>query len=162
VGDGGELLPTGVRVQYRCSDTNTGPATSVGLNFVVRNQAPVPVDLKTFTMRYWLTTDAAPALSARCETIQPGMVLMCTDVTIKIVPVDPPRAGADAYLEVSFAKGGIGFMGAITQLTLRLQANHPGFMQGNDYSFDASVTTLADYTKVTAYSGGVLLWGVEP
>ena len=54
-------------------------------------------------------------------------------------------------------------MGKIPQLDIRFEITQaPGEMQSNDYSFGPTVTAYADYTKVTAYAGGVLVWGVEP
>ena len=78
--------------------------------------------------------------------------------------VDPPRARADSYIEIAFtpAAGGVGWMGKIPQLDIRFEIPAPGEMQSNDYSYGPTVTTYADYTKVTAYAGGVLVWGVEP
>src|SRR5262249_27454903 len=34
--------------------------------------------------------------------------------------------------------------------------------EGNDYSYDATKTSFADWTKVTLYRNGTLVWGAEP
>ena len=36
------------------------------------------------------------------------------------------------------------------------------FTETNDYSFDATKTAYADWTKVTVYYKGNLVWGTEP
>jgi len=159
-------VASGVHVQYRCTDTYPGPTTSIGLNFIVENLGFIPVDFATFSMRYWFTSDSVTGLSAHCETIQPGQQLDCKNVVTTVKAVVPPRANADSYLDISITPSGtatgIGYMGMISQLTIRFQSAAPGFLQSNDYSFDPSVTAFADFPKVTAYAGDTLIWGVEP
>jgi endoglucanase len=170
VSDGGggpdAILATGVHVQYSCGDANPGPTTSVPLNFLIKNEAPIPIDLATFSFRYWFSSDNVPGFNAHCETIQPGQQLACTQVVATIKAADPPRPNADSYVEVSITPSatatGIGFGGEISQLTIRFQSMAPGFTQSNDYSFDASFKAFADDPKITAYSGTTLVWGVEP
>jgi hypothetical protein len=36
------------------------------------------------------------------------------------------------------------------------------YTQTNDYSFDATKTALTDWTHVTVYRLGTLIWGIEP
>ena len=164
-GDGSAATP-GVHVQYRCTDTFVGPTTSFGINFLIKNLGPIPVDFSTFSIRYWFTADGITDLTAKCETIQPGQQLSCAQVVAAIKAVDPPRTNADSYLEISITPSatatGIGFMGSISQLTIRFQAGAPGVLQSNDYSFDPTFTAFADDPKVTAYAGDTLIWGVEP
>jgi cellulose 1,4-beta-cellobiosidase len=167
--DGGNpdgLIASGVHIQYKVGDGNTGMVTSVPLNFLVKNEGPIPVDFHTFSMRYWFTLDGAPGLTVHCETVQPGQQISCTDVVTVVKPVDPPRTNADSYVDISITPSatatGIGYMGQISQLTIRFQSNAPGFTQGNDYSFDPTVTSFKDFPKVTAYAGDTLVWGVEP
>jgi hypothetical protein len=172
-GAGGALVPTGVHVQYQCNDTFTGAFSSVGLHFAISNSAPVPLDLSTFTIRYWFTADGIPltSLKVSCEQIQPSALLTCAMVKVTMKAADPPappatmRMNADSYVEVGFTAdaGGIGWMGAIPQLDIRWQSSvNPGPMQGNDYSFGPTVTKYADYKKVTGYVNGTLIWGTEP
>jgi Cellulose binding domain len=163
---GATNLPTGVHVQYRCTEC-TSSSYSVGLHFGVKNMQPAPVVLSAFSIRYWFTAAPLPAsaLKVHCETIQPSNLLPCTDLVLKIVPVDPPRTGADSYIEMSFTAGSpqIGWMGAIPQLDVRFETStQPGLTQSDDYSFDPTITALADSMKVTAYADGNLVWGVEP
>ena len=44
----------------------------------------------------------------------------------------------------------------------KLNVDWTNYTQTNDYSFDATKTSYADWTKVTLYRNGVLVWGVEP
>jgi hypothetical protein len=172
-GAGGSLLPTGVHVQYQCNDTFGGAFSSVGLHFAISNSAPVPLDLSTFTIRYWFTADGIPltSLKVSCEQIQPSALVTCAMVTPTLHAADPPappattRMNADSYVEIAFTAdaGGIGWMGAIPQLDIRWQSSvNPGPMQSNDYSFGPTVTKLTDYKKITAYVNGTLIWGTEP
>jgi cellulose 1,4-beta-cellobiosidase len=41
-------------------------------------------------------------------------------------------------------------------------SGYGNFTQTNDYSFDATKTVYADWTKVTVYYKGALVWGTEP
>jgi hypothetical protein len=137
----------------------------VGINLQVLNNSFIPVDFASFSMRYWFTSDAVTGLKVTCETIQPS-VLACSQVVLAIKTLATPLTNADSYIDISIKPSGtatgIGYMGKISQLTLRFQANAPGFMQSNDYSFDPTLTSYKDNKKVTAYSGGTLIWGVEP
>jgi cellulose 1,4-beta-cellobiosidase len=36
------------------------------------------------------------------------------------------------------------------------------FDQTNDYSFDPTKTSYANWTHMTLYQGGTLVWGTEP
>jgi len=161
--DGGVLIPSGVHVQYRCTQAQAMNATSVGIDFAVQNMDPIPLDLTTFTLRYWLTLSGEAPVTVALEQIQPS-VIQKTDVKVSMKTVDPPRTGADTYIEVGFGPnaGGIGYMGQLSQITVRMQGNYPGFTQTNDYSFDSTVTSFKDYKKVTAYVDGTLIWGTEP
>jgi len=104
--------------------------------------------------------------SVSCEQIQPDNLLSKANVLPTFHAVDPPRPMADSYIEIAFAPntGGVGWMGMIPQLDIRWNsmATNPGQMQSNDYSYGPTVTSYADYKKVTAYASGVLIWGTEP
>ena len=36
------------------------------------------------------------------------------------------------------------------------------YTESNDHSYDGTKLTLADWSKVTLYRNGVLVWGTEP
>jgi hypothetical protein len=166
-GSGDPTLPTGARIEYQCNDTYPGTFSSIGLHFQITNTMPHPINLSTFTIRYWFTSDGIPFTmqTISCEQIQPKPPLAEAMVKTTFHAVDPPRPNADSYIEIAFTPdaGGVGWMGMINQLDLRWTSmKNPGPMQSNDYSFDPSVTKYADYKKVTAYSNGTLVWGIEP
>jgi hypothetical protein len=127
----------------------------------LKNDQPIPVDLKVFKFRYWITTDNAPMFAVRCEQVQAGLALNCASATVKLVPVDPPRPEADAYIEVGFSKGGIGYTASVP-VTLRLNATAPGFIVGNDYSCYSPPGARGENERVTAYVDDQLIWGKEP
>jgi cellulose binding protein with CBM3 domain len=156
----GRLTPTGLRILYRCAKGG-GTTTSVGLMMTLKNDEPIPVDLKVFKLRYWITTDNAPMFAVRCEQVQAGQALDCASATVKLVPLDPPRSEADAYIEVGFSKGGIGYTASVP-VTLRLNATAPGFVIGNDYSCYSPPGARGENDRVTAYVDGQLIWGKEP
>jgi MYXO-CTERM domain-containing protein len=89
----------------------------------------------------------------------------CSNVTGQFVAVSPARVGADTYLEVGFTAG----MGSLTpgQSTGEIQARFnkddwSNFGEADDYSFDPTKLSFADWDRVTVYQNGTLIWGSEP
>ncbi len=110
---------------------------------------------------YYFTRDTAQDMTLNCDYA----VFGCSNVTGVFVPVNPTLTNTDYYLEVGFtnAAGNIAVNSTSQAIVLRVNKNDwSGFNQTNDYSFDATKTALADWTKVTLYRNGVLIWGAEP
>lgn len=42
------------------------------------------------------------------------------------------------------------------------KANWSNFNEMGDYSFDGTKTTFTDWSEVTLYQNGTLIWGIEP
>jgi len=84
---------------------------------------------------------------------------------MQIVTVTPARTGADHYLEIAFTAAA-GTLAAGTSSGLVQTAFHfdnfPAFDYTNDYSFNPATATLVDWSKVTLYDNGALVWGTEP
>jgi hypothetical protein len=73
--------------------------------------------------------------------------------------------GADTYVEIGFTSGAgsLAANGGNTTVQARVaKSNWSNYTQTNDYSFNSTVTTFVDWTKVTGYVSGSLQWGVEP
>ena len=127
----------------------------------VRATSSSAVDLSKVTLRYWFTRDGgASTYSAACDYA----VITCAKVTQSVVNLSPTRTGADAYLQVGFTStaGSISGSGTTGQIQLRVnKTDWSNFSEAADYSY-RNTATPADFTKVTGYYNGVLVWGVEP
>jgi hypothetical protein len=151
----------GLSVQYRTSATGAG-ADQAEPWFKVTNTGTTSVQLSGVKVRYYFKADSAGATYRfACSWAVKG----CANVTGTFGTLANPTATADRYLEVGFTSGaGSLAPGADTgDLQLRFhQANWASLNQSDDYSFGASRTSYGDWTKVTAQSGGTLLWGQAP
>jgi endoglucanase len=150
----------GLKAQYRAADTTAGDnQVKPHLNLV--NIGTSAVALSGITVRYWYTVDGQRPQMFSCDWTPRG----CSNVTGQFVTLNPPRNGADTYLEVGFTAG----MGSLApgQSTGEIQArfnkdNWSNFSEANDYSFDPTKVSFADWDRVTVYQNGTLIWGSEP
>ena len=146
--------PGAVQVNYR--DANPLPLTTQLMPEIeVVNTSATPIDLAGVTVRYWFTEDGNSALKYTCTYAASG----CGSITATFV-----KSGGhdtDHYLQLKLS--GTLAPGASTGL-IQVQinkANMSMFDQTNDYSYGSSMATQ-QWTHITAYSGGQLIWGTEP
>jgi hypothetical protein len=152
--------PTTIAVQLATATTGPTDKISIGLGFKLEGREIAGSDL---TLRYWYTADARgsstpPPQSVSCDGFN---FIRCDAFTI--VPVTPPRATADTYVEVGFPTVteilSTGFDMSLGFSIAR--ADGALFDQSNDYSYNGQ-TQAAATTRVTAYVKGALIYGVEP
>ncbi|MBT8225577.1 MAG: glycoside hydrolase family 9 [Dactylosporangium sp.] len=149
---------TGLKAQYTALTTSE---TSGDIRFELDlvNTGTTAVDLTDVTVRYWYTRDNTVGQTYSCDYA----VLGCANVTGTFAEVSPARTGADAYLQLAFTSGSVGPNSRSGQIQSRFFHNDwTQYTQTGDYSFDASKTSPSDWTHVTVYHNGVLIWGAEP
>ncbi|KQO18187.1 glycoside hydrolase family 48 protein [Paenibacillus sp. Leaf72] len=149
-----------LKVQYRAADTNA-TNNAMMAHFNILNDGTTAVDLSTLKIRYYFTADGTQQHSFWSDYAQVGS----SNVHASFVTMNSPTATADTYMEISFtaAAGSIAAGGTSGQIQTRVSKNDwSNLNEANDYSFDATKTSLVDWNKVTLYQNGTLVWGIEP
>jgi cellulase/cellobiase CelA1 len=154
--------PTTLKVQYRAADTNAGD-NQIKPHFNIVNTGGSSVPLSEFKIRYWYTREGTVGQNFFCDfsAVTGG----CNNVTGTFVQVSPPRTGSDFYLEVGFnaAAGSIAAGGQSGEIQTRFaKTDWSNYNETGDYSFDPTKTAFTDWTNVTLYRNGTLVWGTEP
>jgi subtilisin family serine protease len=149
-----------LKAQYLNAATaaNSG-AISPHLNLF--NTGTTSIVLKDVTLRYWFTADGAVTNNYWCDYASLG----CTRITYRFVTLAASRTGADTFLEIGFTSDAGSLAAGTNTGTIqnRFSKSDWGlYTQTGDYSFDPSKTQFADWSKVTVYLNGTLVWGVEP
>jgi len=150
-----------VSVQYR---TSAGGATADQSEpwLKVRNTGSTSVQLSQVKVRYYFKADAPNATYRfACSWAVTG----CSAITGTFGTLAHPTATADRYLEIGFtASAGSLAPGADTgDMQLRFhQSSWQTLRQSDDYSFDGTRTSYADWNKVTARLAGATVWGTAP
>lgn len=153
---------SGIRLQYRNGANPAQPLdTHVRADFRLWNDGSAPAALSEYTLRYWFTREGTAKQQFACDYAKIG----CANLTAKFVKLDTARPNANFYLQIGF-KSGAGNLapGATTgPIQTRFHKNDwSNYDERNDYAYDATKTAFADWTRVTVYRNGVLVWGTEP
>ncbi|WP_244864962.1 glycoside hydrolase family 48 protein [Xylanibacillus composti] len=147
----GVTAPSGLAVLYKAGDTSaTDNQIKPHFNIVNRGTSAVP--LSELKLRYYFTKDGSESVSAWIDWAQIGQSNIATSFT-------------DSYVELSFtaAAGSIAPGSQTGEIQLRLaKSNWSNFNETNDYSYDGTKTSFAEWDRVTLYRNGTLVWGIEP
>ncbi len=140
----------------------TTSASTQGINprFKLTNNGTSAMDLSTVRLRYYYTIDSEQAQSFWCDWSSAGS----SNITGTFTKMPTVKTGADYYLEVGFTSGaGTIAVGQSIEIQTRIAKNDwSNYTQTGDYSFRSSGTTYSDWTNVTGYLSGTLVWGTEP
>ncbi len=150
--------PGALALQYKAGDTNAGD-NQFKPQFNIVNNGPSAVSLSDLTIRYWYTIDGDKPQTFNCDWAQVG----CSNLNGKLVKMPTAKAGADAYLEITFGAGSIAAGGSTGEIQARINKNDwTNYNEADDYSFDPTKTSFTNWDHVTLYQNGTLVWGIEP
>ncbi len=152
--------PTGsIKVQFYNQST-AATSNQIYANFKLVNTGSSAIALSNVKLRYYYTVDGSKPQTFYCDYSPAGS----SNVTGAFVAMPTAKTGADTYLEVGFSSGAGDLAGGgsvIIQARIS-KSDWTNYIQTDDYSFDSTGTSYADWTKTTGYVSGVLQWGIEP
>jgi endoglucanase len=154
-------VPTTGSIRVQFYNQNTAATTNqIYPNIRVVNTGTGAMALSNVKIRYYYTIDGVKTQTFYCDYSSVGT----SNVTGTFVTMATAKTGADTYLEVGFASGAgsLAAGGSVTIQSRFAKSDWTNYTQTNDYSFNSSGTTYADWLKVTAYVSGSLQWGTEP
>lgn len=146
-----------LKVQYRTYDASIND-NAFKPQFNIINTGTASVPLSELKIRYYFTKENSEALNFWCDYAQIGS----GNITSSFVS---GATAAQNYLEIGFGTGaGSLAAGAQTgEIQNRISTiNWQNFNESNDYSFDGTKTNFVDWSKVTLYRNGTLIWGTPP
>ncbi|MFI0719405.1 cellulose binding domain-containing protein [Streptomyces sp. NPDC021224] len=147
--------------QYRTSATGaTADQTEPWLQ--VTNTGSSSVPLSQVTLRYYFKSDG-PSVTYRfaCSWAVKG----CANITGTFGTLAHPTATADRYLEIGFTSGAGSLAPGQNTGDMQLRfyrADWQTLTQSDDYSFGATQTSYANWTKVTVQENGSVVFGTAP
>ncbi len=158
-----EAVSSDLALQYRVGESGGTSATNSDIKPVLNlvNNGTTDIPLSELTVRYWYTIDSEQSQSYACD----WAVVNCANITHQFVPLSSPRDGADHYLELGFTSsaGTLPGGGSSGDIQSRItKTDFSSYDETDDYSFDPTKTSFTDWTQVTLYRNGVLIWGTEP
>ncbi|MGW8440465.1 glycoside hydrolase family 6 protein [Paenibacillus sp. S33] len=138
-------------VMYRAGDTD--PANNaVKPFFNLKNKGTTPVKLSELKIRYYFTKDGSQELQSAVDYAQVG-----NDNVLRTIK--------DNYIEIGFSPAA-GTLAAGAQTgDIQIRMNNSDWSnldESNDYSFDPTKTSYAEWNKATLFHNDKLVWGIEP
>lgn len=149
-----------LRLQYRTNDTNPGD-NQIRAQFRIVNDGEESIALKDVKLRYYFTVDGDKDQQFHCDYAAIGS----GNVNGSFVKLDNGLPGADYYLEVSFGPGAGSLAPGADSGDIQVRINKTDWSNYNeldDFSYDETKTSYADWERVPVYLNGVLVWGLEP
>jgi len=158
----GTSPPSTLKIQYKAGDLN-GSDNQIRPQLVLLNTGTSAVTLSQVKIRYWYTRENTTlAQVMACDWAQIG----CSSLTSSFTFLNPTRPNANTYLELGFSSGTLAAGAQTGPIQLRLNnSNWSNYTESNDYSYStggAPPTNFIDWTRITIYVNGSLVWGTEP
>ena len=141
-----------LKVQYKCSATSSSTKT-IKPDIKLVNIGSSDLGLADYSIRYWFTRDS---LSPKYAERYVEFGASYADGVFGTAP-----NGMD-YLQINLSGGTIEAESSVTIKVSISNTAYKYYTQTNDYSFDSTFTSFKDYSKITLYKNGALVWGTEP
>lgn len=149
---------TGLKVQYQCG-VATSTVSALRPYLCIVNESSSSVPLSSLKIRYWYTKEGTQSENFAVD--YQGSLRSKSYITGTFG--DAPNGH---YLEIGFTSNAGSLPPGTNTGRMKFRvykSDWSNYDQTNDYSFDPTKTSaLADWTKVTLYQNGVLIWGTEP
>jgi hypothetical protein len=167
-GSGGTVTNNGISVQYKVV-TADAMTPYIQCELYIVNAGPNTFALSDLKARYYYTDDVKTTTEFTLNWKHIGTSgANVDDLTVNEtnMAMVPTKTNADTYLEFSFSSGSQSTISAGQSIDFSFRFNPQDqnlkFTQTNDYSFDASKTTQADWTHVVLFKNGSVIWGATP
>lgn len=131
----------------------------VYLKIKVVNTSSSAIALSTIKVRYYFLKQGSAAYSFACDWTSVGT----GNVSGSFGTVSPAQAGADSYIEISFASGaGSLSAGTTIEIQARMWRNDWSNIDNSlNYSYNPSPSYI-DWNKTIALQNGTVTWGIVP
>jgi hypothetical protein len=164
----GNPPPTGLSVLYQVQDP-AATSAYIGCELSIVNSSTASPSLSDLTVRYYYTDEVhmTPQITINWSHVSTSGADQDLEVTPTVVALAPPVTDADTYVEFALASGSSPTLapGDSAMFSWQLQGPNPAqdiYTQTNDYSFNASMTTLTAWDQVVLLEGGAVAWGLTP
>ena len=140
---------------------NVDKSTSVNTikpNIRLTNTGTEAINLSTVKIKYYYTKDQNLTQVFSCDYSSAGT----DNVTGTFYNMPTATSTADTYVEIGFTAGTINAGSSIEMQTRIYNASWGNYTQTNDYSFNGTDSSYANWNNVTAYIGDTLYCGTEP
>lgn len=169
-GDGG-VTGMGVVVDYQVQNSNPMSAY-IGSELSITNNGTASIALSGLEARYYFIgedtdgVDVTPQMTINWGHVSTTGADADLAVTSTFNPYSPATATADTYVAFDFSSShSMLAPGEAAVFSWQMQGPNPAtdiYNQTTDYSFNASLTSLASWSNVPLFQSGTLLWGAAP
>lgn len=149
-------------LQYRCNECQA-QTNAIKPHVRLYNNTGSAVPLTEITIRYWYTLDGTS--SGQTNTVEWAGKSDNTNITNYVSSSVVNTSGKNYYLQLSFSSsaGSIPNGGWVQVENNLHDVNWAQvYNQSDDWSFDGTKTSYAEWDRITVYRNGSLVWGQEP
>ncbi len=154
---------TGTFALYFLAGVTTDSTNSPHPQIEIVNTGNGPLNLNNVEVRYWYNCDCTNQ-TEQVWVDWAGLMPAGTSVTgdVQAVVLPTTLGGQTNYVSYKFTGNLVLQPGQMIQIQSRFNKNDwSNMLQDNDWSF-APYTSFTEWTKITGYMNGSLVWGQEP